>query len=275
MADHAHDHGHTAGEYYLEQLLTVAVSGAFAVVAVLMYTSGKLTLILAPELRAWVLAGGLALMLLTVVRVVVLWRATRPAEHVHGPDCNHAPGHQHTPDCGHSHGPDDAHEHGSFYWRGVVLLFPIAMYFLGMPNESFSQEFRDRMLGGNADLGAIGDVAAKDGEVRMSFADLAAAADDADLRGTYTGQKATLKGQLKPVNDKEFTLYYLKMNCCAADMIPLKARIIADTSITTVTPHKWYEVTGKLQFAPVPGKGNQHIPVLRTTVADIKSSTPE
>ena len=44
-------------------------------------------------------------------------RATTPAAHVHGPDCDHvhdhghAHAHDHTHDHGHTHGPDCDHDH--------------------------------------------------------------------------------------------------------------------------------------------------------------------
>jgi uncharacterized repeat protein (TIGR03943 family) len=267
--DHA-GHGHTAGEYYVEQLMTIAISGAFAVVGVMMYTSGKLQHILAPELRPWVLWGGVALFGLTLVRVAVLWRMTGKAA-----DCGHDHGHAHGPDCGHDHGPDGHHDHGSFYWRGVVLAFPIALFVLGFPNEGFSQQHKDRMLGKDQELGNVADVADKSGnELSMTFVDLADAAEVPDLRTELEGRTARLKGQLKRISDKEFTLYYLKTNCCAADMIPLKARILSDTSISAFPNDQWIEVSGKLQFAQVPGK-NQYMPVLRTQVKNIAKIPPQ
>src|SRR5688500_14495089 len=72
---HAHHHHHGAGEYYLEQLLSIGICGSFAVVAVLMYRSDKLRLILVPQFHPWVFWGGVALFALTLVRVVALWRA--------------------------------------------------------------------------------------------------------------------------------------------------------------------------------------------------------
>ena len=256
--DHAaHDHaGHTMGEYYLEQLLTIGISGAFAAVALLSYASGKLSIILAPELIPWVPAGGVALFALATIRAVVVWRAAGQAG------------------CGHDHG-DDGHEHGSIFWRVVVLMFPIVLFLLGLPNQGYSVERMNQMLGADAVLAPVADVAAKEGnDVTMSFADLASAASDAEAREGLQGRTAKLKGQLRKISDRECTLYFMKMNCCAADMIPLKARIIADSSLGAFPDNQWIEVRGTLQFAQVPGK-DQYLPVLRASVKNIEKTRPE
>ena len=256
--DHAaHDHaGHTMGEYYLEQLLTIGISGAFAAVALLSYASGKLSIILAPELIPWVPAGGVALFALATIRAAVVWRAAGQAG------------------CGHDHG-DDGHEHGSIFWRVVVLMFPIVLFLLGLPNQGYSVERMNQMLGADAVLAPVADVAAKEGnDVTMSFADLASAASDAEAREGLQGRTAKLKGQLRKISDRECTLYFMKMNCCAADMIPLKARIIADSSLGAFPDNQWIEVRGTLQFAQVPGK-DQYLPVLRASVKNIEKTRPE
>ena len=68
----------------------------------------------------------------------------------------------------------------------------------------------------------------------------------------------------------------MKMNCCAADMIPLKARIV-----TTFVPlgfkafDDWVQVTGPVQFVELPGK-NQFVPVIRVTdEAGLQKAMPE
>src|SRR4051794_32413201 len=115
--DHPHGHGHGAGDYYLEQLLTVGICAAFAVVAVMMYRGGTLNFVLVKDFHPWVFGGGVALFVLAVVRAVALWRATAPKEHDHGPDCDHS----HGADCGHDHAAHDHgdHSHGSIFWKVV------------------------------------------------------------------------------------------------------------------------------------------------------------
>lgn len=291
--DHGHHHGHGAGEYYLEQLLSIGICGAFALVAMMMYRNDRLRLILVPQFHPWVFWGGAVLLGLTLVRVVALWRATAPAhdhghahhQHEHGPDCDH--GHEHGPDCQHDHAHGEHthqhahgahahdHEHGGIFWRVVVLMFPVALFFMGLPNEGFSNERLIKTLGQDAALGNLTDVTAKGGEIiPLSFADLNAAALDPDSRSAFEGRTVQVKGQLKKISDKECTLFYMKMTCCAADMIPLKARIITDDSLGPINDGDWRQITGVLQFAEVPGK-NQYIPVIRTKLKNIVQTQPD
>jgi hypothetical protein len=261
---HYHDHAAASrSDYFLEQLLGLFIAGLFGVVAVLMYAYGKLDIILVPAFHVPVLVGGVALLLFTAVRGAAVWvEAGRPA-------------HEHGPDCGHDHGPDDhGHSHGGswVYLKTIVLSFPLLLFVIGIPNKGFSKDYIDKRLGADVDLGAVGDVAVKEGGViGYDFAQLASAANDADKRKEIEGRTVSIRGQFKPIGQKEFTLYKLKINCCAADMIPLKARIM-----TTFVPFgfqdgQWVQATGPVQFVEVPGK-NQFVPVIR--VQNEKGVTP-
>src|SRR5437763_6199826 len=142
--------------------------------------------------------------------------------HEHGHDHGHG-------DCGHDHGPDhahDGHSHGNIFWRVVVLAFPVLLFIWGLPNAGFSKEWTDRRLGKVENLADTAEVAAKGGDTRQfDFAELNAAAFDPDKRAGYEGHQVRVKGQLQKIGDREYRFYKLKMTCCAADMIPLKARI--------------------------------------------------
>jgi hypothetical protein len=118
---HAHAHGDTEGTYFLDQLFTVLVCGAVGLVAVLMYYTGMLSRILVPMFFVPVLVGGVALLLLVVIRAVAIWQlagARRAAvenhdrsfghEHAHGHEHSHSHGHEHS----HSHGHEHSHSHG-------------------------------------------------------------------------------------------------------------------------------------------------------------------
>ena len=69
---HEHDHGHSHSDYYIEQLLTVLISGAFGVVAILMYFMGMLNFLLVDRFHLWVLIGGIALLVMTLIRGTAL-----------------------------------------------------------------------------------------------------------------------------------------------------------------------------------------------------------
>ena len=97
----AHDHSHgDRNAYYLDQLFTIAVCGALGGVAVMLWYSGKLGLMLAPKFFIWVLLGGITLLTLVLIRALAVWRSVDAPEHTHD--------HEH---CGHDHGHCD-HDHG-------------------------------------------------------------------------------------------------------------------------------------------------------------------
>jgi hypothetical protein len=123
--DHHHHHGESARDYFVEQLLTLFVVGAFGAVAVLMYRDGKLDLILAQPFHLPVLIGGIAVLVMVAVRAVAVWQE---AGHVHGHSHDHHdhdhhhehdpahqhghPVHLHAHDHPHEHGPGCDHDHG-------------------------------------------------------------------------------------------------------------------------------------------------------------------
>lgn len=292
--DHAHDHGES--EFYLEQLLTITICGGFGIVGILMYQFGMLNELLAPEFHRWVALGGGVLLVLTMIRAISLWTTAGSAgghahhhahdaqEHVHGPECNHDHDHDHSemeaehvhgPDChhehvtptvtGHIHAHSHAHgdhEHGNIFWRIVVLAFPLVLFFLGLPNESFIRNFKLHKLGGDTHIGDFGEVQATGSNIPMDFNQLAMAALDPGKRTFLEGSETSIVGQFKPVSEREFTLFKMKMTCCAADEIPLKARIVADFVPYNVKPFDWIKVTGIMQFVEIPGK-SEFLPVLR------------
>ena len=251
--DHAAGEAHThapTGEYYLEQLLTVFLCGAYGLAAVLMNLPRyrMLDIILAPEFHGWVTAGGVALLLFAAVRAVVLWRTVgQPI------------------DCGHDHGPGEDHTHGNIYWRTVVLAFPLLLFLLGLPNQGFSKDWQLRRAGTDASISA-GEVEAKAGDAAtFEFHELNALAYDPDQRKSWEGRTVRIKGQLNKIGDREFTLFKLKMNCCAADIVPLKARVLTGF-VPTLKSGDWVWAEGTLQFVEQPEK-KQFIPVVRVKEA--------
>jgi hypothetical protein len=255
-------HGHGLSDYYLEQLLTVFVCGAMGLTAVLMYAFGRLDVILSPELWPWVLAGGVALLVVTAVRAVSLWVSVSAVRDDHG-----TPGHVHGPDCGHDHGPEDqAHMPGGIYLKTIPLMIPLLMFVMGMPNSSgFSQDYINSRLGKAVTIGELQDVAAKSGDtLTLDFGELNMSAYDPGKREAYEGRKVRVTGQLKKVSEKDYELFKLKMTCCAADMIPLKARIKSDIVIpqSQFPDHQWVTVEGQLQFVEIPEK-KMFLPVIR------------
>lgn len=295
MAHGHHHHGESLRDYFTEQLATIGVVGVLGFAAVQLYLADRLRFVLAEPFRLPVLLGGIAVLVVVAVRAVSVWReagemnathshAAHHHHHEHGPDCNHDHDHKHGPDCDHSHdhGHDHSHaahdhshdDHGHSHdpaWlavRMLILAFPIALFFLGLPNSGFSNDYIAQMLGPESALGtsSLQSVAGKDGTV-MSFNDLNDAAFDQAKRESMQGQSAVLEGKLRKLGDKEFTLFRLKMTCCAADTIPLKVRIFVENgTLSGLKDFEGVSVKGQIQFVQVPGK-QQYIPVIK--VADI------
>lgn len=304
---HHHHHHHDHGDEALENLFTIAICGAFGAVAVALAiptlnnpdpnNPSILTIILSPDFHMFVLVAGIALLVLTFIRALALWResAEHARQHKHDHAHHHDHGHVHDENCqhdhahephghvhahghshSHSHSHDHEHSHGSVYWRAVVLLFPILLFMLGQPNKGFSDEWINERLGQNTEIGQRKVVSAKEGGRRFSFDELNAFANNAEKRESEEGKTATVKGQFKKITDKEATLFRLKMTCCAADTIPLKARIIADSSLGGIANNAWVEVTGQLQFVQMPGS-SEYLPLIIAETKNIKTKgvTPE
>jgi hypothetical protein len=150
-----HTHSEDRTTYYMEQLCTIAICGLLGGVAVMLYYQNLLRFILADYLHPWVLGSGIALLGLVVLRALGLWQSTatlavnhghahenchdhhQDHEHEHSPhdlDC----GHEHERETGVAHAHDCGHEHGWNPGRYIVLLLPIVLYFLHLPNAGFS-----------------------------------------------------------------------------------------------------------------------------------------
>jgi hypothetical protein len=278
---HSHDHHHDAGAYYAEQLFTLGFSGAFGAIAIALYATGGLNVLLAQGiLRYSVLAGGIALLALVLIRAVALWFAiVKPATgHAHNHDCcehdhehehdrhhheqehcdhDHSHGHSHD----HSHGGDGhSHDHGWWPLRYVVLMIPLIF-----------SPFVDALTASGVDPNVV-DVNATFPDSKgfmgtLGFKELDFAKDSESQRKFYEGKVAQLTGMLVPSpSERWFTLQRLKIRCCAADAVPLNAVVLIDESRVKDLPpdseerllsfqalnRKWVEVTAQIQFQQGP-----------------------
>ncbi|HJT77315.1 MAG TPA: hypothetical protein VJ739_08965 [Gemmataceae bacterium] len=283
----AHDHHHhdDAG-YFTEQLCTVGISALLGLVSVVMYANGQLNWMLNRKLEWTVLAGGITLLVLAAIRGMMIWVAaghTRAAnhDHAHGHDHGHthdhgehhhhdhehAHGHHHHHDhehehehthAGHDHGHD--HDHSFSAVRYIVLLLPVVLFFLGLPNEGF-------IINGVESLGTIGEakgpVKDKGFNPELGFLELTGAAYSPERRALYEGSTVRLKGAFQSAgSDRNFSLVRMKITCCAADAIPLPVVIMIDPkSKEHINPAsyqgKWVEVTGQVQFRTQTRHGQQ------------------
>jgi uncharacterized membrane protein YcgQ (UPF0703/DUF1980 family) len=152
----------------MEQLCTIIVCGLLGGVVVMLYYQNILRFILASYLHVYVLWSGIALLALVVLRAAGLWLSVSPStsnhdaghghEHCHNHDHSHEHDHNHSHlhaeeehshalgqhDCTHAHEHDVAHTHDCGHehtWnpgRYIVLLLPIVLYFLHLPNAGFT-----------------------------------------------------------------------------------------------------------------------------------------
>lgn len=340
---HDHHHGESAGNYFTEQLLTILVCGFFGLVAILLYQSGRINVILAPQFHKWVWIGGSVLLVLVAIRAISVWKEAGELKHQlmghqHGPDCNHDHdhGHVHGPDCDHGNDHDHGHDHNhhdhdhdhghshDMSWvfvRMMVLVFPVALYFLGLPSAGYSNEEIARRLGKDPTIAAkslkelatapdtVEDVAQRkvEGEsvtrflktasgltirektsapgteptytlvtgegIAMRFNLLNEVAYDEAKRKSYEGETVIVEGRIRRISDNQFTLFRMKMTCCAPDQVPLKVRIILPQALMGRADFSWVKVKGQLQFfRGTDDRGSvSYIPTLM--VADITDLT--
>jgi hypothetical protein len=251
----------------------------------------RLNLLLAPKLHWTVLAGGIALLVLAVLQALalalILFRRRQVEaahDHAHDHDHCHEHGHDHDHEHHHDHGhehcdhdhdhehahvpalPDDhsgddghgpghhdhdhGHDHGWAPWRYVVLLLPVILFFLNQPNQGF--------ILGKEDVGdvkgGVGKVEDKGFDPELGYRELEGAAYSPERRALYEGRTVRLKGQFAGGgSDRLFSLVRFKMNCCAADAVPLSAVIMIDPDAkehlnTPMMQGRWVEVTGQVQF---------------------------
>src|SRR3954447_4073074 len=110
---HEHSHAHDTDTYFMDQLCLIGLSGGFAAICLGMYywNTEMMDRLFGQnsEFSQYLLAGGIGLGVLGVLRAGVLWRKngeTRPA-HTHDHSHNHDHDHAH-----HEHGHTHDHVHG-------------------------------------------------------------------------------------------------------------------------------------------------------------------
>jgi uncharacterized repeat protein (TIGR03943 family) len=253
--------------YYLDQICSLGACGALGIISTLMYQTDKLRLILAPPFHKPVLWGGIALIVLSAVRFVSLWTPNRAAAthdgHKHGHDAVHE--HDHA-NCDHNHEHEHKHDEGckdhdcghdhSHAWtpaKYAVLLLPVVLYLLELPNAGFSADRIGRDLVATELEGSDRVIATKS-KLTLGYRELADAAHETSKRASIEGHIVEVRGIYMPLNQpQEFTLVRLNMACCAADAIPMQVRIVAPTPIQ-FKQGQWIAVEGKIEFRKVAGK---------------------
>jgi hypothetical protein len=184
-----------------------------------------------------------------------------PPVHSHG----HGHGHSH----GHSHGggDDHGHDHASAPWRYAVLVLPVVLYLLDLPNGSFRSD-RDvqPLIGLNRD--AIKTTASTGDAFNVGFTQLEDAAKSADQREYYQGKTVKLDGRFFSNDPPFFTLQRYKIICCAADARPINVTMLVDSKDSKEQLDykklnlKWVQIKGRVQFLYLPEKGEYRTAVI-------------
>jgi hypothetical protein len=186
----------------------------------------------------------------------------------------HAEPHTHP----HEHGHDHGHSHDFAPWRYMVMLVPVVLFLLGLPNKlPGAKELREDLTAESAKRNAsvVGAVFAGGpvlldnvvlasavvsqrslGKVRdISFKDLEQAAYTAEERNYWQGKAISVRGQFAPSrNPRLFTLVRFRINCCAADAIQLNVPILCDEPVKNFRAGDWVKVTGRIDFRVLPGR---------------------
>ena len=141
-------------------------------------------------------------------------------------------------------------------------MIPIMLYFFNLPNSSFSAEYIQRDLQSGVLESPTAPLADRGMAMNLGFKELTEASYFPTQREELEGKSGKIRGMYSPLgSDKEFTLYRVKINCCAADAIPVGVRIISEENITQIKPKDWVEVEGQIQFRKPVGK-DKYMPVL-------------
>lgn len=288
----AHHHHHEADDtYYLDQLCMIALSGAFGAVCLSLYLwqTAMLNLLLGTQFHLLVLISGVVLVFMALLRGVSLWTSVGKTEahshdhehhhHEHGESCGHSHDHEHhhhhhehgetcSHDHHHAHGHD--HDHAWAPWRYVVLLVPIILFMLGLPNKPMravagagadmlaKQEVAGyvalvtagndlwRGLFFSAALG--GDASEIAGAFALDFKTLEGLAANPMARDEWQGKMIKVKGQYAPLSPRIFDLVRYRIQCCGADAVAYRVPVGCKEDVIDIKPNSWVQVAGRIDF---------------------------
>jgi hypothetical protein len=173
----------------------------------------------------------------------------------------------------------------------VLLLVPIILFLLGLPNKGPAAKAIEQHVDSTRELaGFAGIVAAPpelsghiaswvaalyltDGEVQeVSYKDLEAYSTMRDEeREEKRGKPVRVRGQFAPSpnSDHIFTLVRFRIQCCAADAIPMQVPIVTRDKLSgrsDLNVNDWVKVTGIVDFQKT---GNRTFTLLR--VQDLRN----
>jgi hypothetical protein len=118
--------------YVVDQGCLIALAASFGGICLTLYflNINMLRLMLGPQFHDFILWSGIVLITLAVIRAAILWWQRRSARIAH-----EAHGHEHACCGDHEHSHGHGHEHAWAPWRYAVLLVPVFLFLLGLPNK--------------------------------------------------------------------------------------------------------------------------------------------
>ena len=220
-------------------------------------------------------------------------------EHKPGEACDH--GHEHHAQVAghhHDHDHDEAdHDHGWAPWRYVVILVPIILFLLGLPDRppsimasgdrsliSMSPETETYVqsiaIGPDpftqlVHIGVAYNQPASGVGEKVTFRVLDQMAASEDSRKDWKDKVVEVRGQYSPLagTDQVFMLVRLKIQCCANDAVQLNVPMISRESIKGIALSDWVKVTGRVDFRE---RGGSYMTVLRIAKAsDVVKCDPD
>jgi hypothetical protein len=198
----------------------------------------------------------------------------------------------------HSHDSEEEHSHDTAPWRYVVLLIPVLLFLLGLPNKSpnvgrvrtkvdmteEAEHYAGALLaGGPHTLNSLVVAAALkldeglNDVIEVNFKDLETAASLPTKRAEYQGKAVRVRGQFAPMggSDRVFSLVRFRIQCCAADRIQVNVPIICKEPVSNIKPSEWVEVTGRVDFRIPPGQSHYTAVLLVPQPRYVKTTDPD
>jgi hypothetical protein len=149
-------------------------------------------------------------------------------------------------------------------------------------SKLFQKEDMDRvkLVLANDDGGQVREVELnRNSALLLDFNELEKASFTPEGRDWYSGRMGKLRGQFAPSasgDSRQFTLVRLRMKCCAADAVPIKAMIVAPASVTHVKSQDWVEIEGQISFLESRARPGEFMPLFRVLSNDkIRKIPPE
>lgn len=317
--DHAQGHQHHHGDddpYYLDQLCQIALTATFGGICLILYffhsgqdASGKdamLRRMLSERFFPYVLAGGIALLVIALVRAYCLWHQSKGAvasAHPHGHDHHGHEHHDHEHDVAeemranqavpspHGHGHD--HEHGWAPWRYVVLMVPVILFVLGQPSRAHKGSFPTlsdveetpvkppqaaalatlNLAGAPySSLVFVGAILAEERTgppVVVTFKELHDSASSESERRRLQDKIVLVKGQYlpDPRDEKVGVVMRFLRQCCSADAFQLTVYVVGRQPLPQKF-HDWVQIRGRAHYFERGGRHYLQIVVLKAEDID-------